>query len=368
MINGYHRDRGIYGIRNKLLILYTVNCSAFIARSIKERLCIAGLNVDVAGNESCYDNQSMVNQLLRLCIHPNVGAVLVVGHGCEFIQAEKIAGFAISRGRAAKTVFGQQLGTHGAIEKGVEMGRDLYRRLSEIQAEECGLAGMVIGLSVSAWDETVLDCLGSMEAVLTHLMDRGAAVLLAEHYLRGLRPDRMRERAVMPHPELLRLQKKVEHCFGRQHKFEGSEEERASLEAYILNHIAGCVKLSQVPKGPGLWFSDSLPDYGTMRGPLNGGITGELMQYTGNGSVLNLTITGKGTAVGSAAAPALIITGNRDTWEKMPGDLDLLVDPKQDMQDRILDLIRRTMSGSLTASERNGQCDALLFQNAQETG
>lgn len=167
-------------------------------------------------------------------------------------------------------------------------------------------------------------------------------------------------------PELENLRKKAERCRRLWDKLDVSEEKRTLLKAYIQKHAAGCVKLSQVPNAPGIWFSDSLQDYGTMRGPMNGGIIGELMQYAGNGAVLNLMVTGKGTPAGCAVTPALIITANRDTQEKMGGDVDILIDPEQEMQAKILERICRTMNGSLTASEQNGQFGALLFQNAQE--
>ncbi|PNV59241.1 hypothetical protein C0033_25030 [Clostridium sp. chh4-2] len=360
MINGYRRNSKAAGIRNKLLVLYTVNCSAFIAQSIGRKLRQAGLDVDVAGNESCYDNQSMVDQLLRLSIHPNVGAVLVVGHGCEFIQADKIAEFAKHHGREAEMIYGQQLGTREGIENGVKLGYELAGKLKKVQKEVVSLNGMAIGLSISACDETVFSCLPLLEAVLTSLMSQGAAILLADHYLCGLHLDEAEKNS----PDAAELKMKVERCF-TPHLSGFFKEKKTAVEAYLMKYLAGCVKLAQIPQGPGIWFSDALQDYGVMKGPLNGGVAGELMQYAGNGAVLNLMLTGRGTPVSSVVTPTLIMTGNRNTKERMREDVDWFIDPSQETTAQILDLIARTMSGALTCPEKNGQDHALLFQNAQ---
>lgn len=365
MMNGYRRDSAYTGIRNKLLILYTVNCSAHIAQSIGEQLYMEGINVDVAGNESCYDNQAMVDQLLRLSVHPNVGSVLVVGHGCEFIQAGKIAEFAKIHGRPSETIYGQHLGTSHGIIKGMELGRELYHRIRSIPLRKTVLYGMTMGVSISAFDETVFACLPSLGKTITFLISQGVSILMAEHYLCGLN---LAEKETCL-PAVAALQKKTEAIYQKT-KLDDWKGNKTEIETFFLKHAAGCVKIAQVPNSPGIWFSDSLPDYGSIRGPVNGGIAGELMQYVGNGAVLNLMVTGRGTPVGSAVAPTLILTGNRETKEYMEENVDLFIDPMeetaiQETSMQILDLILRTGDGSATVSERDGQCRALLYQNAQ---
>ena len=84
------RPDGGKGIRNKVLVLYTVECSKHVAESIAAHFQAQHRDVDVTGPLACLDNQAVVQRMLAYCVHPNVGAVLIVGHGCEYIEPDRI--------------------------------------------------------------------------------------------------------------------------------------------------------------------------------------------------------------------------------------------------------------------------------------
>ena len=88
------RTDGGKGIRNKVLVLYTVECSKHVAESIAAHFQAQHRDVDVTGSLACLDNQAVVQRMLAYCVHPNVGAVLIVGHGCEYIEPDRIRDFA----------------------------------------------------------------------------------------------------------------------------------------------------------------------------------------------------------------------------------------------------------------------------------
>lgn len=88
------RPDGGKGIRNKVLVLYTVECSKHVAESIAAHFQAQHRDVDVTGSLACLDNQAVVQRMLAYCVHPNVGAVLIVGHGCEYIEPDRIRDFA----------------------------------------------------------------------------------------------------------------------------------------------------------------------------------------------------------------------------------------------------------------------------------
>ena len=83
---GYGRKHGAPGIRNRVLVIYTVKCSEFVARRIVEES--GHPDVELVGFDGCTDNQYAVDLLISLIKHPNVGAVLTVGLGCEYIQPQ----------------------------------------------------------------------------------------------------------------------------------------------------------------------------------------------------------------------------------------------------------------------------------------
>lgn len=58
------RTDGRKGIRNLVLVIYTVECASFVAH--------------VIGFSGCYDNEYAIRLMLALARHPNVGAVLSV--------------------------------------------------------------------------------------------------------------------------------------------------------------------------------------------------------------------------------------------------------------------------------------------------
>lgn len=75
-------------------MLYTVECSKHVAESIAAHFQAQHRDVDVTGSLACLDNQAVVQRMLAYCVHPNVGAVLIVGHGCEYIEPDRIRDFA----------------------------------------------------------------------------------------------------------------------------------------------------------------------------------------------------------------------------------------------------------------------------------
>src|SRR3954463_10214388 len=76
--NGYLRPDGRKGIRNLVLIVYTVECAQHVAHAIAN----GEEDTHVIGFPGCYDNAYAIRLMVALARHPNVGAVLSVGLGC----------------------------------------------------------------------------------------------------------------------------------------------------------------------------------------------------------------------------------------------------------------------------------------------
>src|SRR5215471_6314303 len=95
---GYLRPDGRKGVRNLVLVIYTVECAQHVAHAIA-----AGEDdTHVIGFPGCYDNAFAIRLMLALARHPNVGAVLSVGLGCEYTQPGKIAETVRASGRSAE--------------------------------------------------------------------------------------------------------------------------------------------------------------------------------------------------------------------------------------------------------------------------
>ena len=77
--SGYQRADGRKGIRNLLLVIYTVQCAEFVAHAV----AAGEPDAHVIGFPGCYDNEYAIRLLLSLARHPNVGGVLAIGLGCR---------------------------------------------------------------------------------------------------------------------------------------------------------------------------------------------------------------------------------------------------------------------------------------------
>ena len=125
---------------------------------------------------------------------------------------------------------------------------------------------------------------------------------------------------------------------------------------------------------PSVKIADVLPFAG--RVPRNGGLyfmdsPGEdllsISGMTAGGAHAIVFTTGLGTPIGSAVAPVLKVTANRDTYERMRGIIDVYLPVERMFEDgvRLRDLamevlwprLLEVLSGEPTRSERLGQVD-----------
>src|SRR5262249_12947443 len=78
-MRGWLRSDGRKGIRNTIVVAYLVECARHAAESIARPF--EDDDVHVIGFPGCYRNQYAYDMMVRLCTHPNVGAVLFCSLG-----------------------------------------------------------------------------------------------------------------------------------------------------------------------------------------------------------------------------------------------------------------------------------------------
>ena len=142
---GYARKNGGKGIRNRVLVIYTVKCAEFVAQQIVAKS--GSTNVELLGFDGCTDNQYAVNLLISFIRHPNVGAVLAVGLGCEYVQPEWLSKIAEEEGKPTSWMFIQnEGGTQPAVRKGVEWVQSARKELENTPRVEMSVKDLVIGI------------------------------------------------------------------------------------------------------------------------------------------------------------------------------------------------------------------------------
>jgi len=150
--NGYLRPDGRKGVRNLVLIVYTVECAQHVAHAIAN----GEEDTHVIGFPGCYDNAYAIRLMLALARHPNVGAVLSVGLGCEYTQPEKIAEAVRDSGRTAEWFFIQQSGgTRTSVAKGKEIVARLREQIRrDTPVVPMSLADLTVGCECGGSDGT----------------------------------------------------------------------------------------------------------------------------------------------------------------------------------------------------------------------
>jgi altronate dehydratase large subunit len=135
---GYIRDNGDVGVRNYLAVLPSVYCANRVAEEIAARIGepAVALPHTVGCGQLGVDFEQTAVTLKNLGKHPNVGAVLVVGLGCERFQSGELAEDIHHSGKWVGVVVIQESGgSQKAVERGLELAQIGVEKLSNMQRQ-----------------------------------------------------------------------------------------------------------------------------------------------------------------------------------------------------------------------------------------
>ncbi|MCL1990830.1 MAG: altronate dehydratase family protein [Defluviitaleaceae bacterium] len=191
-IHVYHRKNGEIGIRNELWIIPTVGCINKLAQRVKSTFLkeMGQLSNNVDGVfvfEHAYGCSQMGDDhittkavLQNITLHPNAGAVLVIGLGCENNQ---VAAFKETLGdhdsERIKFMIAQQ--QDDEIAAGVALVQALYEVMKNDQRQPAPLSSLRVGLECGGSDGfsgiTANPLLGYFS---DYLIGQGATTVLTE--------------------------------------------------------------------------------------------------------------------------------------------------------------------------------------------
>jgi altronate dehydratase large subunit len=150
---GYRRSDGRVGVRNHVVILSTVVCANEVATRINRRIPSTVIGTHPFGCAMLgIDFKQFRRTLVGIASNHNVGAVLVVGLGCEQIDARWLAAEVAKRGKVSEPLVIQDCGgVQGTVKRGVEVVREMHGVLAResrdvfpvselIMAAECGVS------------------------------------------------------------------------------------------------------------------------------------------------------------------------------------------------------------------------------------
>ena len=370
---GYRRPDARVGIRNHVLVVPTVICSAVAAERIAASIAPVGAALPhLAGCGQLGPDLALTHETLAAyCRHPNVGAVIVVALGCEQVVAQRLADEARRAGKDAHIVAIQsEGGTLRATAKGIDIARELAASVSRIDRSWCPASSLILSVKCGGSDYTSgLASNPAVGRVADRLVSLGGSVVLgeiaeimgAEHLLadRASRPEAAAQllrvvnrveaeaialgldiRGTQPSPGNIRggLTTIEEKSLGATHK----AGERTRLED-VVGYAAPITRRGlTVMDTPGL-------DVESVTGMVGGGAQAVLFT------------TGLGTPTGNPIAPVIKITGNARTARSMADNIDvdvsgimMEVESLDAAADRLLEELIGVCSGRPTAAERLG--------------
>lgn len=381
MLMGYARENGTFGIRNHLLIIPASVCAVEVASRIAEK---AG-GICLPHQHGCCqmgdDFRQTVRTLTGFGCNPNVGAVLVVGLGCEGIQPDQIAREIKKTGKPVEFITIQGCGgTTKTVEHGIQIASKLAETLSLAERGPFSINHLVLGMECGGSDPTsgivanpaigiASDRLVSLGG--SSILSETTEVIGAEHILaeRFINPEEKSKFLAMVSNVEKRALAVGEDLRGSQPTPGNIQGGLSTIEEKSLGcmHKAGdttpfigTLEYSEaVPsKKPGLYFMDTPgEDIDSITGMVAGGA--QLIVFT----------TGRGTPTGCPIAPVIKITGNPETFRIMQENIDInggkviLGECSLDkVGDEIFEKIISVANGELTKAEKLGHKEFGIYR------
>lgn len=153
---GFRRADGKVGIRNYLGILSTVTCANQACQDIGRSIKGSCVFTHQQGCGLTRADLSMVEKtLINLGCHPNLGAVLVVGLGCEGVKADRVVQGIAKTGKLVDMIQIQSEGGYSrALEKACIKAQKFSKAISEVKSEPVQIKEIRLGIKCGASDPT----------------------------------------------------------------------------------------------------------------------------------------------------------------------------------------------------------------------
>ncbi|GHO70154.1 galactarate dehydratase [Ktedonobacter sp. SOSP1-52] len=344
---GYKRPDGRVGTRNYLALIGTVNCSASTIRAIQKRFGpeilrryphIDGI-IGLTHKSGCAMGRQGINTLQRvlagMASHPNVGAYLLVGLGCESNQIPNLINeMGLSAGRQWKEPLSLTLQEHEGVaqtvEEGVRLISELLPRVNEVRREPVPISELTLALQCGGSDGwsgvTANPALGYCADEL--IRQGGTAVLSetpeiygAEHVL--LRRARSQE---VGEKLLARLRWWEQYVAINDMEMDNNPSpgnKLGGLTTIYEKSLGAIAKGGSSPLNAVYQYAEPIGERGLVVMDTPGydpvSVTG---QVAGGANIVVFT-TGRGSCFGFKPAPSIKVATNTPLYENMRNDMDL---------------------------------------------
>ena len=388
---GYRRADGRFATRNYIGIIATVNCSAatskMVAEKFDERLLAEFPNIDgvvplvhKAGCAMQYggeDHLQLNRVLAGFAKHPNIGAYLVLGLGCEtgagsfLVESNGLVQLAGPQSGNGKLPLMMNIQDMGGIRKTViratEVLREMLPEANNVKRVPVPVSELILGLECGGSDGnsgvTANPGLGIASDILvahggTACLSETPEIYGAEHMLtRRARTREVGEKLV----ERIKWWEHYTSMFGVEINNNPSPGNKKGGLTTIYEKSLGAIakggstalcevyKYAEPIKSKGFVIMDT-PGYDPAS------VTG---MVAGGANVVAFT-TGRGSCFGCKPVPSIKIATNTPMYERMVEDMDVNAGkalegvPLREVGEEIFELVVAVASGQKTKSEQQG--------------
>lgn len=382
---GIKRADGRVGTRNYVSIIPSVHCSVQACRGIARHFTPERLapfpNVDgvlvlshIAGCGGSMDYAILQRTLAGMARHPNVGAYVLVGLGCEGNQlSEMSARYGLARpGVGEDEALGAALAIQevGGTAKTVRAGIDAVSRMLPVVNDAQRTAQPLSALKVATqcggsdgWSGITANPLVGQAA--DEIVRQGGTVVLSEtpeiYGAEHLLTRRAISEAVGMEllAKLLWWEEYVRHQGTVLDNNPGPGNRAGGLSNIYEKSLGAIAKSGSTPLMAVYDYADPLDKKGLLFMDAPGDDAVSISGMVAGGCTLVVFTTGRGSVSGAEAAPCIKVCSNTTTFERMSEDMDLnagrVLDPHADPQglsDELLDLIIAVASGQQSKSEQ----------------
>lgn len=378
----YPRPDGDYGVRNRVAVLSTVACANHVAQEIAASGPLADAYPNNYGCDQLGPDAALTRAImLAMGRHPNAGAVLVVGLGCEQISAEALAGELASYGRPLEWLdIQKEGGTTPSIQKGRILLAGLEQKIRGQKREKAPLSALCVGVECGGSDYTSgLAANPALGLAVDELAAAGARVIFGETTeLMGA------ETVLLPRCGNERIRKAIRdkinniEVYAKNLRIDirGTQPTpgniRGGLSTIEEKSLGAVCKSGQGPIVDALEFGQKAvkPGVSFMDTPGND-LACTLGLCAGGAQIVAFT-TGRGTPMGFAAAPVIKVTANRRMAnlmrENFDCDLSGILSGEISLREggrSLLDAMLRTAEGAGVAAEKLGHKEFGYYRTSE---
>lgn len=389
--DGYRRPNGSAGTRNYVAIISTVNCSATTAKYVAKELSETDLsdypNIDgivpLVHKSGCAlefngeDHRQLNRTLAGFAGHPNIGAAIVLGLGCETAQAThlerehglvQLGGISESDDDRPMVLNIQEVGgVRKTVQRAVEVLRELLPLANDVQrvpipvselkvAMECGGSDGNSGITANPAVGVASDLLVAHGA--TTILSETTEIYGAEHLLTRRAISREVGEALL---------ERIRWWEDYAARYDASIDNNPSvgnknggLTTIFEKSLGAIAKGGTSPLKAVYKYAEPITEKGFVIMDSPGFDPPSVTGKVASGAQVVVFTTGRGSCFGCKPSPTIKVATNTPMFERLREDMDInagvILDGTsvQSVGEQIFERIIATAGGQPTLSEAQG--------------